>query len=137
MSLRDQRYHALPGGALFLVAAVVVLLGACGREETPVVVDLPPTPVVSARPEWAVVRGAYVQILAEPSAGAAIEGHVRRGAVLRVHSRTPFTAAVDGTRNHWYAVSTVDFSGWVFGTVIDTYAAEAVARSASEAMRSP
>ncbi|TVR03930.1 MAG: hypothetical protein EA403_05895 [Spirochaetaceae bacterium] len=122
---------------MLLVAVLALLLGACGRGETPAVVELPPTPVVSARLEWAVVRSVYVQILSEPSAGAEIEGHVRRGAVLRVHSRTPFTATVDGVRNHWYSVSTAEFSGWVFGAVIDTYATEAVARSASEAMRLP
>ena len=125
------------GIGLFLTAGAILLLIGCGRGEAPAGVDLPPTPVVSTRPAWAVVRGAYVQILSQSSADAAIEGHVRRGAVLRVHSRTPFTSSVDGVRNHWYAVSTVEFSGWVFGAFIDTYANEAVARSAAEAMRSP
>lgn len=122
---------------MLFVAGVALLLVGCGRGGTPTGVDLPPTPVVSARPAWAVVRGAYVQILSQPSVEAEIEGHVRRGAVLRVHSRTPFTTAVDGVRNHWYAVSTAEFSGWMFGAFIDTYASEAVARSAAEAMRSP
>ncbi len=133
----SHRSRWMRGFAVVFTAGLVLLLGGCDRVETPTGVDLPPTPVVSARPAWAVVRGAYVQILSQPTGEAEIEGHVRRGAVLRVHSRTPFTTSVDGVRNHWYAVSTAEFSGWMFGAFIDTYASEAVARSAAEAIRSP
>lgn len=127
------RWLALPALLLLLLFGT---LPGCARSDAPVSVELPSTPVVSARPAWAVVRGVYVRILSEPAAGSSIEGHVRRGAVLRVHSRTPFTDVADGVRDHWYSVSTPEFSGWVFGAVLETFPSEALARSAAEAMRS-
>jgi hypothetical protein len=122
-----------------IVAVVIaVMITACSSSDgTPQSLTLPVTPVISARQSWAVVRGAYVRVLSEPSSGASIEGHLRRGAILQVHGRTRFLDTVDGQRDHWYSVSTEEISGWMFASYVDTYATRSLAETASRALREP
>ena len=115
-----------------LVVQLAVTAG-CDRGADPV--ELPPTPVVSARESWAVVRRAYVRIQGEPAVGSSIQGHVRRGAILAVIERTPFLDTVDGQRDHWLSVAGDEISGWVFGAYVDTYTTVEQAQTASRVLR--
>ena len=116
-----------------LLVMILAALTGCDRGADPV--EFPPTPVISARESWAVVRGAYVRIQSEPSAGSAIQGHVRRGAILAVSERTPFLDTVGGQRNHWLAIVGDEISGWIFGAFVETYTTFEQAQTAARSLR--
>lgn len=127
---RSGRIPLLPA---LLFAALAALAGCDGGADT---VELPPTPVISARESWAVVRGAYVRVQDEPATGSAIQGHVRRGVVLAITERTPFPDTVDGQRDYWLAVCSEEISGWVFGAYVETFTTYDQAETAARALRS-
>jgi hypothetical protein len=97
-------------------------------------VELPTTPVLSFRAGWAVVETTYARILTQPDPDSDIVGHERRGAVLEILSKTNYTERVDAETDFWYQVRSEDFSGWVFGAMVELYASRERARNASRVL---
>ncbi|TVQ40971.1 MAG: hypothetical protein EA384_01505 [Spirochaetaceae bacterium] len=119
---------------ILLFLFVLSVAASCGGEADGRL-ELPATPVISARESWVVVRSAYVQLMQEPAADAAIRGHVRRGAILAIDDRTPYLDTVDGQSDHWLAVRDDELFGWVFAAYVDGYSTRAQAETAAALLR--
>jgi hypothetical protein len=119
---KTMRVVRLPVGRLALVLFLALLLAAAGscRRETPVErVDLPPTPVLTLRSSWGVVRAPFLRLRQEPLEGGTILAHVRRGEVLEIISRTDIKETLEGQTGYWYLVSYGGLRGWVFGAFLE------------------
>jgi len=122
------------GRALFfLVFSLGLLGGSCGRKESEERIQLPPTPVLSIRSNWAVVRSPFLRIRDEPFEKAKVLVHLRRGSILEILSRTEKKETLDTETSYWYQVNYEGLRGWAFGAyleILDTKTrAEAFART--------
>lgn len=122
MSLR-----ALPI-VLGLATALVGLLG-CGPRPAVEKIDLPPTPVLSIRSNWAVVNSPFLRLRQEPLARSGVLAHIRRGAVLEVLSRTEQKEVLEDASAYWYQVSYAGLRGWVFGASLEIVDSKAKAEA--------
>ncbi len=103
-------------GALALAA-----LGACGRSGSSEQVTLPPTPVLSIRSTWAVVKSPLLRVREEPSSQATVLSHVRLGAVMEVLTRADKEQTVENESAYWYRIDYQGLKGWVFGSYIEVF----------------
>jgi hypothetical protein len=119
------RFPRRAAGRLSITAAsvgavlLVFLSGGCHREQPVERVELPPTPVLTLRSNWAVVRSPFLRVRQEPLPKAEILAHLRRGTVLEVISKTETRETVDDATDFWYQVNYEGLRGWVFGSSIE------------------
>ena len=121
----------MPVRALFafvLVFPLAVLLG-CGPRQVSEKIDLPPTPVLSIRSNWAVVNSAFLRLRQEPLSGSKVLAHIRRGSVLEVLSRTERKEVLEDALSYWYQVSYAGLRGWVFGALLEIVDSKAKAEA--------
>jgi uncharacterized protein YgiM (DUF1202 family) len=102
-------------GVTLLFAAAA----GCRREQPVERVELPPTPVLTLRSNWAVVRSPFLRVRQEPLPKSEILAHLRRGTVLEVISKTQTRETVDDATDFWYQVNFEGLRGWVFGSSIE------------------
>jgi len=106
---------------LLLFALAMVSLGSCGRSGSSERVTLPPTPVLSIRSTWAVVKSPLLRVRADPSNSATVLSHIRLGAVMEVLTRADREEIVENETAYWYRIDYQGLKGWVFGTYIDLF----------------
>ena len=100
-------------------SALLCAVSAC-RKEAPVErVDLPATPVLTLRSNWAVVRSPFLRIRQEPLPRSEILAHLRRGTIMEVISKTETPETIDEATDYWYQVNYEGLRGWVFGSFIE------------------
>ncbi len=119
---------------LFLILLSLTLLTimvSCQRQVEPEKITLPPTPVLSIRSSWAVVKSPFLRVREEPFADAKILTHVRRGAVLEISSRTERKETVENDSSYWYNINYEGLRGWVFGSYIEVLDSQSKAREYS------
>jgi hypothetical protein len=126
------RYDLKNPARLLALCSLLAVLGACSRSSEETYVNLPVTPVISARPQWAIAADVYVQIRAEPSVESPIEGHLRAGDVVEIVSIS--TKSVEGERGRdtWYEVAGAEIQGWTLGSSLEFYESRARAMNAAE-----
>jgi hypothetical protein len=107
--------------AVTFLAGVTVLsaVSGCRREQPVERVELPPTPVLSLRSDWAVVRSPFLRVRQEPLPRSEILAHLRRGTVLEIISKTETRETIDEAADFWYQVNYEGLRGWVFGSFIE------------------
>ena len=118
---------------MVIVLALLVLVFtvvSCSRGDAGRFVTLPPTPVVTLRPTWAVVTDSYLRLHAEPRSGAPIIGHLRRADVAEILEIGTTVARVDGEQRLWYRLAADGVSGWALDLSLDSYGSEYRARNA-------
>jgi hypothetical protein len=93
---------------------------------------MPPTPIVTLRPTWAVVTERYLRLRERPDGAAPISGHLRRGDVAAITAVSPVIELVDGERHFWFRVENHLVSGWVLDTSLEAYTSEDRARNAAK-----
>ncbi len=120
---------------MIVLVAGVLAIGACGPGDRSSSVSLPPTPVVTLRPTWAVVADPYVRLRAEPAMDAPISGHLRRGDVARIDAIGTVVEQLDDERSYWYRLETGSIAGWVLDGALEAYGSEYRARNAAERLR--
>ena len=128
------RRRALIGVSAALVLLLVV---ACGGGADLADVDLPPSPILLIRANWAVVSSAYAALREAPDAGAAIVSHFRGGEVVEVREKSRFVDERKAHRDYWYLIGVQDKAGWVFGTHLDLYDSREQAVNASVRFDAP
>ena len=101
-----------------LAAAV---LGSCGRSGSSERVTLPPTPVLSIRSTWAVVKSPLLRVREEPTGQAVVLSHIRLGAVMEVLTRADKEETVENETAFWYRINYQGLKGWVFGSYIELF----------------
>ena len=107
-----------------IIGVLSCLICACSNVSEEPRVNLPVTPIVSARPRWAVASDVYVQIRDLPDSDAAIEGHLRVGDVVEIVSIDPRTVEGDRGRDTWYEVAGDGIHGWALGSRLQFYDSE-------------
>jgi len=96
-------------------------MGACTRSGTSERVTLPPTPVLSIRSTWAVVKSPLLRVREGPSNQATVLSHIRLGAVMEVMTRGDKEDTVENESAYWYRIDYQGLKGWVFGSYIELF----------------
>ncbi|MFP4429688.1 MAG: SH3 domain-containing protein [Spirochaetaceae bacterium] len=120
-----------------MALAFLILPAGCDRPETIDDVELPTTPVLALRAGWAVAVSPYTPVVASPGFDAAIEGHLRRGAIVEVVGKTNYTVARDGEEHHWYQVRSAGVEGWIYGAELILTTSREQAVNASRGLTDP
>ncbi|MFW6293888.1 MAG: hypothetical protein ACOC7V_16430 [Spirochaetota bacterium] len=94
--------------------------------------SLPPTPVITLRPNWAVVREPYLRLRVDARREAGISGHLRRGEVAEITAISPISERVDGQLRYWFFLEGAEVSGWALDDALAAYGSEYRARDAAE-----
>ncbi len=110
-----------PVVALILSTLAVGLLASCGRSGATERVSLPPTPVLSIRSTWAVVKSPLLRVREEPTGQSVVLSHIRLGAVLEVLTKSDKEDVVENEPAYWYRIDYQGLKGWVFGSYIEIF----------------
>jgi hypothetical protein len=110
------------GSALVLAAILCPLfLACCGRSGGAERVSLPPTPVLSIRSTWAVVKSPLLRVRQEPSNQSIVLSHVRLGSLVEVLTKSDKEDTVENETAWWYRVDYQGLKGWVFSSYIEIF----------------
>lgn len=82
---------------------------------------LPPTPVLSIRSTWAVVKSPLLRVREQPTNQATVLSHIRLGAVMEVLTKSDKEDSVEDESSFWYRIDYQGLKGWVFGTYIEIF----------------
>jgi len=113
-------HHSLFSKGLVVVALVTAVLG-CTRTSGSERVSLPPTPVLSIRSTWAVVKSPLLRVRDQPTGQATVLAHVRMGAVVEVVNKSDKEDTIENETSYWYHVNYEGLKGWVFGSYISIF----------------
>ncbi len=114
--------HSAPSAAatLFVLAGLLsAALASCAKGKPVERIDLPPTPVLTLRSNWGVIRASFLRLREEPLQKARIVAHLRRGSVLEILSRTGAKETIEEATSYWYQVNYGGLRGWVFGAYLE------------------
>jgi uncharacterized protein YgiM (DUF1202 family) len=103
------------------LALLVLAMASCNRSSGTERVILPPTPVLSIRSTWAVVKSPLLRVRDQPSSQATVLAHVRMGAVVEVIAQSDNKDTVENDTSFWYRVNYEGLKGWVFGSYISIF----------------
>jgi uncharacterized protein YgiM (DUF1202 family) len=106
-----------------VVLCVLALSGlsGCGRSGSSERVTLPPTPVLSIRSTWAVVKSPLLRVRSDPTNQGTVLSHIRMGAVMEVLTRADKEDTVESETAYWYRIDYQGLKGWVFGSYIELF----------------
>jgi hypothetical protein len=125
-----RRTHLLLSLSLF--SLVLLSCGGSGGAER---VSLPPTPVLSIRSTWAVVKSPLLRVREEPSNSSVVLSHVRMASLVEVLTKSDRTDTVERESDFWYRVDYQGLKGWVFGSYIEIFDSRAKAQQFSATLR--
>jgi uncharacterized protein YgiM (DUF1202 family) len=103
------------------IALAIGSLASCGRSRATERVSLPPTPVLSIRSTWAVVKSPLLRVREEPTNQSVVLSHIRLGAVLEVLTKSDREETVENEPAFWYRIDYQGLKGWVFGSYIEIF----------------
>lgn len=118
-----------PGYVILVLAACLATLVSCGRSGGTERVILPPTPVLSIRSTWAVVKSPLLRVRQDPSNQATVLSHIRLGAIVEVLTKSDKEESVENESAFWYRIDYQGLKGWVFGTYVEIFDSRTKAES--------
>ncbi len=107
--------------ALCLALAWVVLLPVACSRGRPEKLNLPPTPILTIRATWAVVKSPLLRVRAEPTSKATVLSHIRTGVVVEVIGKSDTEDTVENDVAYWYRINYDGLKGWVFGSYLEIF----------------
>jgi hypothetical protein len=119
----------------FPVSLCVLLLLSCGGSGGGERVSLPPTPVLSIRSTWAVVKSPLLRVREEPVNSSVVLSHIRMAALVEVLTKSDKVDMVERESNYWYRVDYQGLKGWVFGSYIEIFDSRAKAQQFSATLK--
>ena len=122
-------------GGLLLGAALLFAASGCRKEQPVERVELPATPVLTLRSNWAVVRSPFLRVRQEPLPKSEILAHLRRGTVMEVVSKTETRETIEGATDYWYQVNYEGLRGWVFGSFVEVTDSKSKAENYARELR--
>ncbi|MFW5711549.1 MAG: SH3 domain-containing protein [bacterium] len=125
--------------AAFICATIctLVLLPGCRKETAQEFkIDLPATPVLTMRSNWAVVASSHLRLREKASIQSHAVTTLWQNNVLEIISRDEVQQEVEGKTGYWYKVAYDGLQGWVFGAYLQMYESENEARRAAQKARS-
>ena len=120
---------------LCLLVAVPLVLASCGRSAGTERVALPPTPVLSIRSTWAVVKSPLLRVRDQPGNQSTVLSHIRMGAVMEVLTKSDKEDSVEDETAYWYRIDYQGLKGWVFGSYIEIFDSRAKAEKFSTTLQ--
>ncbi len=114
----------MTGGRLVVSMALIALvlsIASCNRSSDTERVILPPTPVLSIRSTWAVVKSPLLRVRDQPSGQATVLAHIRRGVVAEVIGKSDKEDTIENDTSFWYRMNYDGLKGWVFGSYISIF----------------
>ncbi len=117
--------------ALFLLSAPI----SCRREGRQERVSFPPTPVLTIRSTWAVVKSALLRMREEPSNKSKVMSHIRMGVVVEVIAKSDNEETVENETAPWFRINYGGMKGWVFGSYLQVFDSRAKAESFAETLK--
>lgn len=107
------------------MAAFVLLLlaplSSCSRSGGAERLTLPPTPVLTLRSTWAVVKSPLLRVRAEPTSQSTVLSHIRMSAVVEVITRSDKEATIENDTAFWFRIDYQGLRGWVFGSYLEIF----------------
>ena len=121
---------------MFLAASALTLaMAACSRGAGAERVSLPPTPVLSIRSTWAVVKSPLLRVREQPSNQSTVLSHIRMGTVVEVLSKSDKEDTLENEVAFWYRVNYEGLTGWVFGSYIELFDSRTKADAYAEKLK--
>lgn len=111
---------------------VFLLLSSCIQRTKPVILDPPPTPILTSKSIWGVVNEPYLKVLLEANTGSEISGVLRRGDIAEIIAKVG-----DPKGNvYWLEIhlSGSDVRGWVNSTGLSVYETQAQAITSRDSL---
>jgi uncharacterized protein YgiM (DUF1202 family) len=122
---------------IFSILCAVILLPGCRRETSQEFqIDLPATPVLTVRSNWAVVSSSHLRLREKATINSRAVTTLWQNNVLEIISRDEVQQEVEGKTGYWYKVAYDGLQGWVFGAYLHMYESESAARRAAQKPRS-
>jgi len=112
---------ALKAALIAFALATPLALISCSRSGGTERVILPPTPVLSIRSTWAVVKSPLLRVRQDPSNQATVLSHIRLGAIVEVLTKSDKEESLENESAFWYRIDYQGLKGWVFGTYIEIF----------------
>jgi hypothetical protein len=113
---------------LLAASLAALLLLSCGGSSGGERVSLPPTPVLSIRSTWAVVKSPLLRVREEPSNSSVVLSHVRMASLVEVLTKSDKMDTVERESGYWYRIDYQGLKGWVFGSYIEIFDSRAKAQ---------
>jgi hypothetical protein len=123
---------------VILAFAVLFLLYvpiSCRREGRLERVSFPPTPVLTIRSTWAVVKSALLRMREEPSNKSKVMSHIRMGVVVEVIAKSDNEETLENETASWYRINYGGMKGWVFGSYLQVFDSHAKAVGFAEKLK--
>ena len=120
---------------LLTLGAIALAAVSCTRSSGGERVILPPTPVLSIRSTWAVVKSPLLRVRDQPSGQATVLAHVRMGVVVEVIGKSDREDTAEKETSFWYRVNYEGLKGWVFGSYIAIFDNRAKAESFAASLK--
>jgi hypothetical protein len=114
-----------------LLPALVLVVSGCTRGDVYDDVALPPTPVVTLRPTWALVRTPYLRLYTDTNSSSPIAGHLRSGDIAEISAIGTRLINIDGEAERWYLLQTEEARGWTPGAALELFTSQERARNAT------
>ncbi len=119
------------------IICTAVLLPGCRKETAQEFeIDLPATPVLTVRSNWAVVASSHLRLREKATIQSRAVTTLWQNNVLEIISRDEVQQEVEGKSGYWYKVAYDGLQGWVFGAYLQKYESESEARRAAQKARS-
>jgi uncharacterized protein YgiM (DUF1202 family) len=118
-----------PAFVILVLTASLTSLASCSRSAGTERVILPPTPVLSIRSTWAVVKSPLLRVRQDPSSQSTVLSHIRLGAIVEVLTKSDKEDSVENESAFWYRVDYQGLKGWVFGSYIEIFDSRSKAES--------
>ena len=122
-----------------LLCAVIcfsLLLPGCRKETAKEFnIELPATPVLTVRSNWAVVNSSHLRLREKATIQSRAITTLWQNNILEIISRDEVQQKVEGKSGYWYKVAYDGLQGWVFGAYLQLYESESEARRAAQKTR--
>lgn len=119
----------------YLIIVFLIALTGCREKEPILSIDLPPTEILSATTNWAVINSSHLRLREKPLVDAKAVTTLWRGSVLEIVSRSETKFLVDGELDFWYQINYDGLHGWVFGAYLDLFDSKEKAENASRELK--
>lgn len=118
-----------------LIVSVALLPGCRKKTVSEFKIELPATPVLTVRSNWAVVNSSHLRLREKATIQSRAITTLWQNNVLEIISRDEAQQEVEGKSGYWYKVAYDGLQGWVFGAYLQLYESESEARRAAQKTR--
>jgi uncharacterized protein YgiM (DUF1202 family) len=125
----------LRASAAFAALSLCLSAASCSRGGRIEHVELPATPVLSVRSNWAVVLSPLLRVREQPDSRSKVLQHIRQGVVVEVIGKSDREDEIEGQQDYWYRINYDGLKGWVFGPYLSLADSRAAADAEAARLR--